>query len=224
MYLHIPGLLNAEQLDQIEPVLSGATFVDGSLTAGNLTKPIKKNLELDRDKTEKSGELKSLVSNALWRNTLFRAAAMPTRITPPIFNKHETGMFYGPHTDNPITGRTPGVRADLAVSIFLSDPEKYDGGAVAIRTDGGEIKFRLPRGDALVYPSGVIHTIEEITSGTRYAAVLWLQSVVVDSNQRQILFELDRAAVMVNEKAPQSEESRLLIKAYGNLMRMWAAL
>jgi PKHD-type hydroxylase len=148
---------------------------------------------------------------------------MPTRITPPIFNKHETGMLYGPHTDNPITGRTPGVRADLAVSIFLTDPTKYEGGAVAIRTDIGEIKFRLPRGDALVYPSEAIHQIEKITSGARYATGAWLQSVVVDSNQRLILFELDRAAVMVNKKAPQSEGSRLLIKAYGNLMRVWAS-
>ena len=222
MYMHIPALLSADNLKEIDGLISEAAFVEGNRSAGRLTKPLKNNLQLDREKFAKGQELDNAFLGPLWRSLHLRASGLPLRITPPVISRYETGMSFGSHTDNPLTGRNGNVRTDMAVAIFLSDPDSYKGGALSIRTDVGDVNFRLPRGEALLFPAGAIRSVLEVTEGTMTIAMAWIQSMIQDQAKRQILFELDRACVMVGEKAPQAEETKLLLKVYGNLMRMWS--
>jgi PKHD-type hydroxylase len=222
MYMHIPGLLSPDNLKEIDALVSGAPFVEGNRTAGPLTKSIKNNLQLDREKFTKAQELDNAFLNALWKNLHIRASGLPKRITPPVISRYEKGMSFGSHTDNPITGRNGNVRTDMALAIFLSDPESYKGGALSVRTDVGDINFRLPRGEALLFPAGALRSIQEVTEGSTVIATAWIQSMIQDQAKRQLMFELDRACVMVGEKAPQGEETKALLKIYGNLMRMWS--
>jgi PKHD-type hydroxylase len=222
MYMHIPGLLSPENLKEIEGLIAGAPFVEGNRTAGPLTKPIKNNLQLDREKFAKGQELDNAFLNALWKNLHIRAAGLPRRITPPVISRYDKGMSFGSHTDNPITGRNGNVRTDMAVAIFLSDPESYKGGALSVRTDVGDINFRLARGEALLFPAGSMRSIQEVTDGTTIIATAWIQSMIGNQAKRQLIFELDRACVLVGEKSPQGEETKALLKIYGDLMRMWS--
>lgn len=221
MYLHVPALLSADSLKEIDRLVGGAVFVAGNKTPGPLTQSTKNYLQMDRDKTPQCQELDNLLSGALWRNASLRSAALPLKATPPVVSRFEKGMSYGPHTDNPVMGRQTLIRTDLAVTVFLSDPASYKGGALSVRTEVGEINFRLPRGECLLFPAGAVRSIGEVTEGISTLATIWIQSIIQDAGQRQLIHELDRACLMVGEKAPQSDETRLLLKVYGNLMRMW---
>ena len=142
-------------------------------------------------------------------------------MTPPLVNRHEPGMNYGFHTDNPIMGNDPKIRSDIAVSIFLSDPDSYEGGELFARTEAGDVQLKLPRGDAMVYPANSLHKIQKVTSGVRLASVVWIQSLIRDPAKRQILFDLNKACETINKTHVGTEEEFLLLKVYGNLIRMW---
>lgn len=222
MYLKVEKLLGAEQLASIDAVLAGAVFVAGRATAGAVAGRVKNNLQMDKDKTPGAREIETLITGALARSALVRSAALPARMAPLLVNKHRPGMSYGPHSDNPIMGEPPFVRTDVSVSVFLSDPQSYEGGELALRTEVGDAQFKLPRGDALLYPSGVLHSVRAVKSGERVCAVTWIQSLVADAAQRRLLFDLDRATLAVTQTAPDSDEARRLLRSYGNLVRMWS--
>ncbi len=222
MYLQIQNLLNDEHLTEIEKFLDGAKYAEGKKTAGPATQRVKNNLQVDREKTKNINEIDQIILSAIWNNQAVKAVSVPVRILPPTINRHEPGMYFGPHTDSPVMGANPPVRTDIAISIFLSDPESYEGGELVVKTEAGDASFKLPRGDALVYPSSAIHTVQKVTSGVRHAAVTWVQSAIKDPSRRQILLELDMASGMVNKKNPDSEEGRLLQKIYGNLFKLWS--
>lgn len=224
MYIHIKKLLTAEHLETLDAGLAGATFVDGSTTAGPSARAVKQNLQIDKTKTNNVKEMDTIILAALAEHQLVRGMALPARILPPLYSKHEPGMTYGTHTDNPVMPGNPPVRTDISITVFLSDPETYDGGELMVTTEVGEAKFRLPKGDALMYPSGALHTVREVTKGERLAAVTWIQSSVRDSARRQLLFDLDVACQLVNRADSTSNEARLLLKTYGNLLRMWAEI
>lgn len=221
MYLKVEKLLGEDQLASIDALLAKATFVAGRATAGPVAGRVKNNFQMDREKTPGARQIERIVGGALMRHPVVRAAALPARLAPVLVNKHGTGMSYGPHADNPIMGETPFVRTDVSVTVFLSDPKSYDGGELAVRTEVGDALFKLPRGDALLYPSGALHAVREVKSGERVCAVTWIQSLVADAAQRRLLFDLDRVTVQMNKKDPEAEEARLLLRIYGNLVRMW---
>lgn len=221
MFLRVEKLLSEDELAAIDKVLAEAVFIEGAGTAGPAAGQVKNNLQVDRDRTTGVKDLDAVILGALSNNQTVRAVALPAKIAQPLFNKHGPGMSYGPHSDNPVMGVGRAVRTDISLSIFLSDPESYEGGELVVKSEVGDASFKLPRGDALVYPSGAIHAVREVTSGERLCAVTWIQSMVADGAQRRLLFELDRATVTVNKKLPDTEEARLLLKTYGNLVRMW---
>ena len=222
MFLRVENLLSEEQLAVADKVLAAGTFVEGGTTAGPVAQRVKNNLQLDKKKSEGAKDLDAVILGALSNNPLIKAVALPARIAEPLYNKHGSGMSYGPHSDNPVMGVGQALRTDVSISIFLSDPDAYEGGELTVKSEVGDVKFKLPRGDALVYPSGAIHAVTEVKSGVRLCAVTWIQSLVADATKRQLLFELDRACLIVNRKSPQTEEARLLLKTYGNLVRMWS--
>lgn len=224
MFLQVQNLFEEGQLKKLDELLGKAKYVEGKKSAGPMAEQAKNNLQVDREKTDKIGDIDKIILTALWNSQTVKAACLPRRIFQPTVNRHEPGMSYGPHTDHPIMGVNPPMRTDIAVSIFLSDPESYEGGELLVRTEVGEVAFKLPRGHALIYPGGAVHSVQKVTSGVRLAAVTWLQSAVQDSARRRILLDLDMARGHVNKKAPDSEESRLLVKIYGNLLRMWGDL
>lgn len=222
MFLQVPDLLNAEELTTIDAAIASAAFADGKTSANEPTKPVKNNLQMA--KGADSDTLTQIVVQALTRNQAVQRSCMPSRVVRPLFSRYEVGMQYGWHTDNPLMAEGRPLRTDIAATIFLSDLESYEGGDLIVNTAGGQASFRLPRGHAVFYPATSIHSVTEVTKGVRNVAVTWLQSVVASAEKRELLLELDTAARIVREKAPGSEEARLLMKTHGNLMRMWCEI
>ena len=222
MYLHVPQLLNPDLLREIQGVLAAAVFTDGRTTAGALAQGVKHNLQVDWERTPGRERLQSAVMGAISESLLVRAAILPRKVMAPLFNKHGPGMNYGAHMDNPIQGGRVLVRTDVSVTVFLSDPASYQGGELVMATPLGEARAKLPAGNAVFYPSNSLHRGEKVTTGERLAAVTWVQSMVADPNKRELLHDVDAAYRQVAARDSNCEEAKLLLKTYGNLVRMWA--
>lgn len=222
MYLRVPRLLPPPKLGTLQQALARAVYIEGRATAGPLAKGVKHNLQVDWEKTPGRETLQAAVIEAIRTNPIVIAAALPRKILAPLFSKHEPGMYYGAHMDNPIQGGDNPLRSDVAITVFVSEPGTYDGGELVVDTPLGEAKFKFAAGDAVLYPATSLHRVAEVTRGTRLAAVSWLQSMVAEVAKREILYDLDVAYRRAVAAAPEAPEARFLLKAYGNLMRMWA--
>jgi PKHD-type hydroxylase len=221
MMLHIPEVVDRTQLDIILQALSEATFVDGRLSAGSRAKAVKSNRELQQD-SEIAGHLNKVIMGNLLHHPTFRGAVLPHRVAKPYFAKYEPGMTYGDHIDDPVMGDAQRFRCDVACTVFLNQPDDYDGGELVVRTTFGDTTVKLPSGDAVVYPASSLHHVAEVTRGQRLVAVTWIQSMVRDPQQREILYELHLAREQLMRTAPQSQETARVDHAYVNLVRMWA--
>ena len=153
-------------------------------------------------------------------NPVFSGAVLPRRFAPPLFARYEPGMQFGTHMDNPLMGPDH-LRADISVTIFLTEPEDYDGGELVMETTGGEAGYKLAAGSAVVYPTTVLHRVEPVTRGLREVACTWAQSLVRRADEREILFDLDRVARAIFERDGKSEEFELINKSSANLKRLW---
>ncbi len=225
MMLHIPSVLTPEELEPIQRVLRQSTFIDGKLTAGQAAERVKHNLELDREAPQKE-VLAKIVMTGLYRSELFKLAAMPLKVATPIFARYIQGMGYGSHIDDPIMGAGPHYRTDVSFTVFLTDPDEYEGGDLSIRTPFGLQQVKLPAGDAVIYPSGTLHYVAEVTGGERLVAVGWIQSMVRDPGKREILFNLGqaRAQLLATGAGGDANLPDWIDHSYINLMRMWAEL
>ena len=159
---------------------------------------------------------------ALDRNETFRTAAVPKHIRPPILSRYRPGMSYGLHIDNPVMRRPVPMRLDLSITIFLSDATSYQGGELVIETPYGDKRIKLPPGDAILYPTTMLHRVEEVATGERLAAVTWIQSMVQDQAKRSILYDLAVVVHWMQTAAPQSPQYHRLNNTRANLVRMWA--
>lgn len=222
MFLILPKLLDEESLSAVDAILETAEYTDGAATAGAVAKKTKDNLQLDREKTPDAAKLDEIILGALWKNASFRAAAIPRKILPTYVSKYTEGMSYGVHVDNPVivSGETA-VRTDISMTLFLSDPESYEGGELSVKSDTGETRIKLPKGDGVIYPTGELHAVRPVTAGERICAVTWIQSMVADPTRRRIAYELDLVCQSIAQKMPDSEEHRVLGRTYGNLLRLW---
>ncbi|MCT7991707.1 Fe2+-dependent dioxygenase [Laspinema olomoucense] len=223
MILCIEQVLLSNQLDEIHRLLKDAEFVEGKLTAGRYAKTVKDNYQLKGD-TEVARKVRGIVHHAIAQNPLFKASVRPQKIRPILFNRYEPGMSYGWHTDNAIMGEGELVRSDVSLTLFLSEPDTYQGGELVIDTSLGEKSFKLPAGSMIVYPSTFLHQVTEVTEGIRLAAVTWVQSLVRDVQQREILFELDTVRKSIFEQYGKTVEFDLLCKTHANLLRQWVEL
>ncbi|MEK0180614.1 Fe2+-dependent dioxygenase [Microcoleus anatoxicus] len=215
------NILTSEELGLIIDRLKNAEFVDGKLTAGWYAQQVKNNAQLKNDAAP-TQELRNLVNQALKRNSLFQIAARPKAIRPIMFSRYQGGMYYGTHIDNAIMGDEKLMRSDLSLTLFLSDPATYTGGELVIESTQGEQAFKLDAGSMVVYPTTTLHRVEPVTEGERLAAVTWVQSLVRDAHNREILFDLDTVRDTLFQKSGKTAEFDLLSKSIANLLRKWA--
>ena len=221
MILHVPYVLNGEQVARCREVITHSKWVDGRVTAGHQSALVKNNLQLPEESTE-ARELGEMIIAALERHPLFISAALPCRVFPPIFNRYDVGRSLGTHLDNSvrqITGTPFRIRTDIAATLFLSQPDEYDGGELVIDDVYGAHAIKLPAGEMVLYPATSLHRVTPVTRGTRLASIFWVQSMVRDDGQRSVLFELDMAINQVNQALPNHAAVVALTNCYHNLLR-----
>jgi PKHD-type hydroxylase len=204
--------------------MEAAEWIDGRVTAGHQSARAKDNRQLAEDSDEAIA-LGDLVRNALESTPLFMAAALPLKVFPPLFNSYSNGQSFGTHVDNAIrqVKNTPHrVRTDLSATLFLSQPDEYDGGELLVEDTYGVHTVKLPAGHLILYPSSSLHHVRPITRGTRLASFFWIQSMVRDDGERSMLFDLDMAIQRLTEDAPDHPSVVQLTGVYHNLLRHWA--
>lgn len=223
MLIEIPGILGKDQVNRLRQYLLTAQYNDGRLSAGDLASGVKNNLELPAD--EKVVELARIVHAGLVGNPTFNQFALPRRMTMPIFSRYDVGMEYGDHADVALMGiDTPDMatRTDLSLTLFLSDPDTYDGGELVARTLVGENRFKPAAGHVVVYPSHYLHHVTKVTRGVRLAAVAWVQSLIREDDRRELLYELNGVSENLAGQGIPRVDADVLFNSYHKLMRMWA--
>lgn len=219
MMLYIDNLLDQPTLDALcDSLNDDSLFEDGKKTAGRTAKKVKNNLQGRGDQPAIKGA-RSILEKSLKKHPVFNAAALPKQFAKIMFNRYSDGMQYGTHIDEPFIG---GVRTDLSFTLFLSDPESYDGGELVLCHHDGDEDIKLPKGTLVLYPSTTLHHINPVTRGKRLAAVGWLQSRVQLSEQRAVLFDLFHALAQLPDTTDNQNARLSLLKARANLMRLWA--
>ena len=225
MLLRIPDVLSKADVADFRRIMDAEAWEDGRSTAGAQSAEVKQNEQLPPDGAT-SRKLGERVIRALAGNLLFISAAVPLHIFPPLFNRYGPGKFFGEHVDNCIRGdHLTGlrIRTDLSVTLFLSEPDEYDGGELVIQDYYGEQTVKLPAGHAVLYPSTSLHMVTPITRGTRVASFFWVQSMIRDSLARRYTFDMDNAVQALVERLGQNDpEVRKLTNIYHNLIRYWA--
>ncbi|WP_035055511.1 Fe2+-dependent dioxygenase [Andreprevotia chitinilytica] len=224
MMLHIPAVLTREQVTEFCRLLDQATWVDGKVTAGYQSARVKNNHQL-AEGSPLARQLGHTIETALAQAPLFISAALPHKIVPPLFNRYGEGETFGNHVDNAIRkGNRHGehLRTDLSCTLFLSDPDDYDGGELSVDDLYGTHSAKLPAGDLILYPSTSLHRVEPITRGVRVASFFWVQSMVRDDWQRTMLFNLDTTIQKLKRKTGDCDEVVALTSHYHNLLRLWA--
>jgi PKHD-type hydroxylase len=222
MLLQIPRVVSKDKLTVIRAILAKAQFVDGKLSAGMAAERVKNNEELASD-TKEIQQLNNLVMGSLVQHPLYQSAALPIKIASPFYARYRPGMTYGDHVDDPVMGPPQGrYRSDVSTTVFLNEPDDYEGGELVIRTSFGDQRIKLPAGHAVVYPSSSLHHVAEVTEGERLVAVTWAQSMVRDASKRELLYDLNQARESLLKHRPEEEETKRVDVAYVNLIRMWA--
>ncbi|MBS7538081.1 Fe2+-dependent dioxygenase [Ancylobacter lacus] len=227
MLIAIPDLLSPAEVAHCRRVLEGSRWVDGRVTAGAQAARAKLNLQIPTDSAE-AAELGDLVLQALGRNPTFTSAAMPLRVLPPMFNRYDVGMTFGAHVDGAIRsipGSGARLRADVSTTVFLTDPEDYDGGELVIEDTFGTQEVKLPAGHAVVYPASSLHSVNAVTRGSRWASFFWTQSMIRSDERRTLLYDLDMAIIAARSRLPDEDPAVLsLANVYHNLLRHWAEM
>lgn len=224
MMLHIPGVLGPADLERARALLREAEWQDGDATAGPLARRVKANHQLPLDSAI-GAAVGQRILERLGETPLFIAAALPRRVLPPRFNRYEGGGTYGRHIDNALF-RVPGtddyVRSDISCTLFLSDPDEYDGGELVVEDSYGAHRVKLQAGDMVLYPGTSHHFVTPVTRGARLAAFFWTQSLVPAEADRRSLFEMDQAIQALAAEQPDHPSVAALTGVYHNLLRRWS--
>jgi len=222
MILCIADVLSAQTLGQIRETLAASAFRDGRETAGWHARTVKRNSQADGRQPDVQA-MRQRVDEAIQASTLFQMSARPRRTKPVLFSRYEPGMDYGGHVDDAVMGQDgDALRTDIAFTLFLSDPESYEGGELVTDTTAGEQQYKLPAGSMVVYPASTLHRVAPVTQGERLAAVGWCQSQVRDPAQREVLFDLDTSRRRIFQEQGKTEDFDAITKSVANLLRMWA--
>ncbi len=216
MQIVIGNVLSAAEVALVREALAHATFEDGRETAGFAARLVKNNRQAANDR--RIDTVRKLVEERILRNDVFALAVRPKALASVIFSSYEAGMHYGSHVDDALM---QGMRTDVSFTLFLSDPESYDGGELTIESAAGEDAVKLPAGRMIAYPSTALHHVAAVTRGTRLAAIGWVRSFVRDAAQREMLFDLDTARRAIFAREGKSAEYDLVSKTLANLLRMW---
>ncbi|MDT3488160.1 Fe2+-dependent dioxygenase [Stenotrophomonas maltophilia] len=223
MLLHIPDVLSPQDVAQARRRLDAADWADGRETVGAQGAMVKHNQQLP-DALPLKAELGRDVLAALSRSPLFFAAALPLKILPPRFNRYSGGGTYGFHVDGAVMNLANGeqLRSDISCTLFLSDPDEYEGGELIISDTYGEHEVKLPAGDLIVYPSSSLHKVNPVTRGARVASFFWVQSMIRDDVQRRLLWEMDGSIERLRQTGGDAEAVLQLTGVYHNLLRRWS--
>jgi len=223
MLLHIPDVLGREQVTQLRAALDAADWADGRETVGAQGAQVKRNQQLP-DASPLRRQLGEVVLAALAKNPLYHAAALPMRTLAPRFNRYQGGGQYGFHVDGAVMALDADVqlRSDVSCTLFLSEPDEYDGGELIVNDTYGEHEVKLPAGDLIVYPSSSLHRVTPVTRGARVAAFFWVQSLIRDDSRRRLLFELDASIQRLTRTGADAAAVLQLTGVYHNLLRQWA--
>ncbi len=226
MLVCIPKVLDASQLISVRERLDHANegWVDGRVTAGYQGAPVKFNQQID-ERSEVAHACQQIVVSALERHPMFISAVLPNTIYPPMFNRYGEGMKFGAHVDgslrlHPRNGSK--LRTDVSATLFLTNPQEYDGGELLIDDTFGRHSIKLEAGDMVVYPATSLHQVSPITRGTRTSCFFWVQSLIRDDNQRSLLYQMDTAIQRLNQTDADEVARRTLIGCYHNLIREWS--
>ena len=225
MLIAIPDILDAAGVARLRGLIDAGEWVDGNVTSGPQAALAKRNRQL-AEGSEAARAGAAFVLEALGRSPLFFAAALPLKVFPPLFNRYEGGEDFGLHVDNAIRlqrGSDFRIRSDLSATLFLDDPDTYDGGELVIEDRFGPQVVKLPAGHLALYPASSLHRVTPVTRGARTASFMWLQSMVRDDGERRTLFELDEAIQSVAASNGQGDPAVVkLTGIYHNLLRRWA--
>jgi PKHD-type hydroxylase len=225
MLIAIPDVLPPEEAKALGRAIAAADWVDGNVTSGAGAALAKRNRQLP-EAGEAATRARAAVQQALAGNALFLSAALPHAIYPPLFNRYGAGEGFGSHVDNairvdPVTGTQ--MRTDLSATLFLTDPDDYDGGDLVVQGAFGEASYKLPAGHLLLYPSTSIHHVVDVTRGERISSFFWIESLVRDNEARELLFELDQSVQhLTMQNGGDDPEVVRLTQIYHNLVRRWA--
>ena len=225
MMLQIPDVLTADEVTHCRAILDAADWIDGNATSGFQAAMAKNNQQLPQDGAA-AREVGAIVAQALNANPLFVSAALPRTILPPLFNRYGVGMGFGDHVDNairrdPLSGLP--LRTDLSATLFLTDPDDYDGGELVVEDAFGSHIVKLPAGGLILYPASSLHHVTPVTRGVRTASFFWIQSLVRDDAKRGLLLDMDVAIQRLSVAVGTADPSVLsLTGTYHNLLRMWA--
>lgn len=226
MLLHIPEVLTKPQVAELRQLLDRGAWGDGRATAGAQGAQVKRNLQLAVDDPF-ARQAAAVVQQALARHPQFISAALPRRTLTPMFNRYEGGGTYGLHVDGAVMHAADGggpLRSDVSSTLFLSEPDEYDGGELEIMDTYGAHEVKLPAGDLLLYASTSLHRVQPVTRGARVASFFWTQSMVRADAQRTMLYELDQTIQKLRARLGDDEDTTALTSHYHNLLRMWADL
>ena len=227
MIHHIPNVLSKEQVQYFRSEMDKIEWVNGKVTAGTLSATVKHNQQLPEDHPF-TQHLGNIILEALGTHPLFLSAAIPLDIIPPLFNRYENQESFGFHVDNSIRrirGTNERLRTDLSCTLFLSEPEEYEGGDLVVEDTYGYHEVKLPAGDMILYPSTSLHEVTAITAGCRIASFFWVQSMVRDDAERHMLFNLDQTVQNLRMQLGDNHSEVIkLTNLYHNLMRKWAEL
>lgn len=225
MLVQIPGALSRAELERLTCTLQVCPdWVDGNQTSGHQSARAKDNEQISETSVTAARE-GAAIQAILERHPLFLTAALPARFYPPMFSRYRVGQGFDAHVDNAIrlhSDRITRMRTDLSATLFLSEPETYDGGELIVEDTYGAHEIKLSAGDLILYPSSSLHRVAPITRGVRLACVFWVQSLVRDDGRRTLLFDMDLAIRSLSQKSPDEAAIVSLTGAYHNLLRMWA--
>ena len=224
MIHHIPNVLSKQQVRYFREQMDKLTWVDGKQTTGSLSAQVKNNQQLP-EQDPMTQQLGQIIIEQLQQHPLFVSAALPLHILPPYFNRYENQQNFGFHVDNAIRWHAPKqqqIRTDLSCTLFLSEPEEYEGGELVVEDTYGYHEVKLPAGDLILYPSTSVHEVTPVSAGCRMASFFWLQSMVRDDAERHLLFNLDQSIQRLRlELTDQHPEVVKLTSMYHNLLRKW---
>lgn len=227
MLLHIPEVLTQAELTELRQSLDAAGWTDGRETVGPQGAQVKRNEQLP-DVSPLRKELGHVVLSALERSPLYFAAALPLRTLAPRFNRYHDGGEYGFHIDGSVMRNSQAgtphshVRSDISCTLFLCEPEEYDGGELVVSDTYGEHEVKLPAGDMVIYPSSSLHKVQPVTRGARLASFFWVQSMIRDDAQRRLLFDMDTSIESLRQTNADAQAVLQLTGIYHNLLRRWA--
>ncbi|MBT0719999.1 Fe2+-dependent dioxygenase [Rosenbergiella collisarenosi] len=224
MMHHIKGVLNAEQLSTLTQHLTHADWVDGRVTTGHQGAAVKSNEQVDTQSSLYQ-ELQQFVLQAINQHPQFFSATLPVNISSPLFNRYQGGGAYGFHVDGAVRREENlWLRTDISATLFLNEPDSYEGGELVIQDTFGQHKVKLPAGDMVIYPSSSLHCVTPVVAGQRIASFMWIQSMVRDEKKRAMLSQLDDDIQQLSSIESATTTRMNLLNLYHNLLREWSEI